>query len=144
MMRVLYSSGLIALAALCGACSDKPAPILSASDAWIREAPPGATAHAGYVTLHNNGRQDLVCDRVDGPDFGAAELHRSVSEGGVMRMLRDQRIELAAGAVAELKPGSYHIMLFRAQRELHSGDHSELTIYCGDQKVTASFEVRPT
>jgi len=137
-------SALIALALACSACSGTPEPILSASDAWIREAPPGASAHAAYVTLRNNGSEHLVCDRVSGVDFGAAELHRSVSEDGVMRMLRDQRIELAAGAVAELKPGSYHIMLFRAQRELHSGDDSELTIQCGDQQVSARFEVRPT
>ncbi|TJY62224.1 copper chaperone PCu(A)C [Sinimarinibacterium sp. CAU 1509] len=144
MTRALYRSCLVALMILCGACSGAAQPVLSAADAWIREAPPGASAHAGYVTLRNNGNNDLVCDRVTGADFGAAELHRSVAEDGVMRMLRDQRIELAAGGTAELKPGSYHIMLFRAQRDLRSGDRSELTIHCGDQQVSASFEVRPT
>ena len=32
------------------------------SQAWIREAPPGATVMAGYAKLHNAGKQPLTLD----------------------------------------------------------------------------------
>ncbi|HUP92890.1 MAG TPA: copper chaperone PCu(A)C [Solimonas sp.] len=115
---------------------------LSASDAWIREAPPGATALAGYVTLSNAGPAAVRCDAVNGPDFGAVELHRTVVENGVSRMLRDQAIEIAPGATAQAAPGGLHLMLFRPLRQLRAGDRTSLTLRCGEHAVRTDFEVR--
>ncbi len=116
---------------------------LAASDAWIREAPPGATATAGYVQLRNNTATPIQCDGASGADFGAIELHRSVIEDGASRMLRNQVLEVPAQGSAELAPGGYHLMLFRPQRPLAAGDHSTLTLHCGDQRPEIDFTLRP-
>lgn len=116
---------------------------LSAHDAWIREAPPGATAMAGYVVLRNGTGSALRCDAASSPDFGAIELHRTVIEDGQSRMLRDQVIELPAGGEARLQPGGLHLMLFRPQRPLPTGSLAELTIRCGSQTVTTGFRIQP-
>lgn len=115
---------------------------LTASNAWIREAPPTASAMAGFVTLHNASDQAIRCDGASGVDFGAAELHRTVTENGVSRMLPHQVVEVPAHGEARLEPGSYHIMLFRWSRPLVAGDHSTLTLNCGAHPLTVEFEVR--
>lgn len=134
-MRRAAAVALSALVAGCGA-------ELAASDPWIRAAPPGASASAGYVVLRNGTGETLRCDAVRAEDFGAAELHRTVVEDGMSRMLRDQVIELAPGAEVRLAPGGLHIMLFRPQRTLAAGSRTRLTVQCGTRSVSAEFEVR--
>jgi copper(I)-binding protein len=119
-------------------------PAVSARNGWIREAPPGATALAGYVSLANAGATPVHCASVSGPDFGAAELHRTVVEDGVSHMLADQAVEVPAGGVAELAPGGLHVMLFRPSRALHAGDTTTLTFHCGNTAVDATFVIRRT
>lgn len=138
MKSAIPGLGLLVVATAAGGAA--PAG-LQAHDAWIREAPPGATAMAGYVRLHNGTTEALRCDAASGPDFGAIELHRSVIEDGQSRMLRNQVIELPPGRDAVLAPGGLHLMLFRPQRPLPAGSHAELTIRCGSQTVTTRFPV---
>jgi len=126
---------------LLAACS-RPAGSLQAEDAWIREAPPGGPM-AGYVTLKNGTAEVLRCEGARSADFGAIEIHRTQVEGGMSHMLRDQVVEVPAGGSARLEPGSYHLMLFRPQRELPAGSRSSITLVCGAHSVAAEFTVKP-
>lgn len=117
---------------------------LSARDGWIREAPPGASALAGYVILSNAGSAPARCDSVSGPDFGAAELHRTVVENDVSHMLRDQAVDIPPEGSAQLAPGGLHVMLFRPARALHAGDTTTLTFHCAATSVDATFTIRRT
>lgn len=134
---------VLAAALLAGGC--KPAaqdPGLAAEDAWIRAAPPGVNVMAGYATLRNGGDQPARCDGVSGPDFSAAEIHRTVVEDGESRMLRDQVLEVPPGKEAAFAPGSFHLMLFRPQRVLAVGDTTTLVLRCGEQQLSATFQIR--
>lgn len=111
------------------ACADGA---IEVSDAWIREAPPTATVHAAYLTLHNPGSEAVVIDSVSSPDFAGAEIHRSLIEDGIARMLPVTRLELAAGERLELAPGGYHLMLFDAQRPLQAGASVSLLLHLAD------------
>lgn len=102
---------------------------LQAEHAWIREAPPGSRVHAGYLTLTNHGKHDLGIDAVSSPDFGAAEIHLSRTENGVASMVPVNELMVPAGETVKLEPGSYHLMLFRAVRELHQGDSVTLHLH---------------
>ena len=95
---------------------------LSVTGAWIREAPPTASVHAGYLTLANNGSEGIVITGVYSPDYGAAEIHRSWVEDGIARMAVIEQLPLAPGETVRLEPGGNHLMLFRPQRELRAGD----------------------
>lgn len=117
-------------------------PGLELSEGWIREAPPGAAAMAGYARLRNSGATPLTLGRASSPAFGAAELHRTVVDNGVSRMLRDQVLRLAPGEQAELAPGGWHLMLFRPRAELRAGDVVPVTLECGGPSTTFSFTVR--
>lgn len=123
------------------ACARPTAP-LAARDAWIRAAPPGASAMAGYVEIENRGDAPVRCTGASGADFGAVEIHRTMVENGQSRMLRDQAVEVPARGSAALAPGGYHLMLFRPQRPLAPGDRSTLTLHCDTLDLTTEFTVR--
>jgi copper(I)-binding protein len=46
-----------------------------------------------------------------------------------MEMIKQESIPLLAGSELELKPGSYHIMLFGLKQELKVGDQIALTLH---------------
>lgn len=125
------------LLAACGVRAGEP----RIEKAWIPEAPPGAGAMAGYFTLHNGSDKALRCDGAAGTDFGAIEIHRSLIEDGQSRMLRNQIVDVPPGGQVEFERGGLHLMLFRPQRTLRSGDTSELQLRCGEVTVTARFHV---
>lgn len=131
---------LLAGAAL-SSCTQPTAP-LTAHDAWIRAAPPGASAMAGYVEIENHGEAPVRCTGASGADFGAIEIHRTLIENGQSRMLRDQVVDVPEHGRAALAPGGYHLMLFRPQRPLSAGDRSTLTLHCGAVDLTTEFTVR--
>ena len=134
-MRRALAAGLLLVA-----CT-KPAGLLQAEDAWIREAPPGSPM-AGYVTLKNGTASALRCDSATSADFGAIEIHRTRVENGMSRMLREQLLDVPGGGSAKLEPGSYHLMLFRPQRALPAGSRSRITLFCGAHSVAAEFTIK--
>ncbi|MGB5539409.1 MAG: copper chaperone PCu(A)C [Gammaproteobacteria bacterium] len=105
---------------------------LQVTDPWIREAPPAASVHAGYMTLVNTGAGAILIDSVSSPDFEGAEIHRSWVEEGVARMQPVRQLEVPATATLALEPGSYHLMLFDARRALQEGDSATLLLHLSD------------
>ena len=101
---------------------------LEMRDGWVREAPPGAMALAAYMTLSNTGETDRKLVSASGPAFGAVELHRSVVEDGMARMLPQDSMPIPAGGELVLKPGDYHLMLMRPKSALKAGDQVELSL----------------
>ena len=108
---------------------------LQVSEPWVALAPPGAHATAGFMELRNPGDEpvDLVAADADG--FDAVELHRSINENGMHRMIEQERITVPAGGSVQLAPGGYHVMLIGIQRELVEGESItlELTLDDGSQ-----------
>jgi hypothetical protein len=117
-------------------------PGLELSDGWIREAPPGAAVMAAYARLRNAGPAALDVEKARSAEFGAAELHRTVVENGISRMLRGQILRLPPGASAALEPGGWHLMLFRPARQLKAGDEVAITLECGKTAQSFPFTVR--
>ncbi len=105
---------------------------VTVSDAWLREAPPGAPALAGYLALHNGGSRPRTLVAVESVDFGQAMLHRSVMAGGVARMEHLPRLTLAPGETVRMAPGGLHLMLMHPRRPLHRGDCIRLTLHFED------------
>ncbi|WP_051279908.1 copper chaperone PCu(A)C [Hellea balneolensis] len=75
---------------------------------------PGRDTAAGYMSITNNSDVDDKLLSVTSPISGAVEIHNHIEENGVMKMRQVQGIELKAGETVELKPGSYHLMMFKA------------------------------
>jgi periplasmic copper chaperone A len=90
---------------------------------WSRATPNGAKVAGGYVRIINRG---TMPDRLIGGSFeGAArvEVHEMSVTGGIMRMRElEKGLEIAPGAMVELKPGGFHLMFMEMGRSLREGE----------------------
>lgn len=94
---------------------------------WARATTASAKAGGVFLTL----RGAATPDRLTGastPVAGMAELHRTVQENGVMKMLPVDALPIEAGKPVEFKPGGLHIMLMGLKRQLKQGDTFPITL----------------
>lgn len=98
------------------------------SGAWIREAPPVSSTLAGYATLRNEGEEPVVIVSGSSTAFSRVEMHRTWITDGVVRMERQQRIELLPGERVVFEPGGYHFMLMGPVRVLREGERVEIVL----------------
>jgi hypothetical protein len=95
---------------------------------WARATVGTSRPGGAYMTLINKGK---TADRLIGAESANAarvELHRSVMEGGMMRMLPVEAIDVPAGGEVDLAPGGYHLMLTGLKAPLAAGARVPLTL----------------
>jgi len=118
------------------------APTMDVTDGWVREAPPTSRVLAGYMQISNLTDADLTVTGITSPDFDSAELHRTVVEEGVARMLPVPELTIPAAGSVLLEPGGLHLMLFDPVRPLLQGDSVTLVVHRSDDIcVTLSVPV---
>lgn len=76
---------------------------------------PGRDTAAGYMSITNHGKTDDRLVSATSPISGAVEIHNHIEENGVMKMRQVAGIEIKAGETVELKPGSFHLMMFNTK-----------------------------
>jgi periplasmic copper chaperone A len=112
-------------------------------DAWVREGPPGMGMLAGFMTVNNQGKEEVGIVGAEGADFGSIELHRSIVEDGMARMVPQKSIPVPAGGSVALKPGDYHLMLMQPKRALKAGDTTEIILIMEDNtRITVEAPVK--
>jgi len=110
---------------------------------WVREAPPTAAALGGFMVLKNHTDKPLVLVGASSPAAEEVMLHRSIMEGGMMKMVHQEMIEIPAKGQLEFKPGDYHLMLMKPKKVFKAGDKIEITLKFKDGiTLPATFEVR--
>jgi copper(I)-binding protein len=132
--RLLLGTLLLAIAAV-AAAGDLRESAVTVSDAWIREPPPGAAVSAAYLSLRNDSGQPLVLLRADSARFLRVEIHASVIENDRATMQRVDAIAVAPGESLDLRPGGYHLMLFRPVEPLRAGDRVVLQLHFDDGSI---------
>jgi copper(I)-binding protein len=113
------------------------------TDAWVREAPPGARMLAAFMVIQNTGDQDAVLSGVDSPAFNHVMLHRSITVDGIARMQHEDDIRIPAGGTVKLEPGSFHLMMPAPESRLQAGDQVEFLLHFADDsclRVTADVK----
>jgi len=142
--RLLLGLALLSPASAGVALAAAPAACLPMVEkAWIRAAPPTATALAGYATIRNDCGRPLVLTGAKSPDFVIAQVHETKLVDGSMQMRHAKRTTLPAEASFQLAPGGSHLMLMHPRRLLPEGKvvHVELLLEDG-RKIPADFTVR--
>ena len=135
LFAILMCSALPTWAASCAG--------LQVENGWIRSAPPGATMMAGYATVKNSNTKARTLRDVSGKDFEAIEVHKTVVENGVSKMVYLETVDVPASGSARFEPGGMHLMLFNPKRALKAGDTLELAFSCGGKKrLKANFLVK--
>jgi copper(I)-binding protein len=91
-------------------------------------APASPDTAAVYFTVQNTGDGDdaLLAAATDIAD--EVQLHRTVMEGGAMKMQPVPRIAVPAHGEARLARGGLHVMLLGLRRPLREGDRFELRL----------------
>lgn len=116
---------------------------VSVADAWIRAVPPGLTVTAAYFTLRNRGGNARTVTAVSSPAFRAAEIHQTLDDDGVSRMVYHASVDIEAGQTLSFEPHGYHVMLFDPLQPLRPGDRIPLTIMLWDgTRLDAEADVR--
>ncbi len=116
---------------------------LSAHDAWVREPMGGRNMTGVFVVVENAGGtpRAIVSAATDAAE--KVELHEMKNEGGMMRMSPVSQIPVPAHGKVELKPGSFHVMLFGIKGKPAPGDAIDLTLTFDDgSKITTKAAVR--
>lgn len=129
MTRKLWLLTASLLSPLAGAQS------LQVQHAYVRATPPNAATSAVFATLVNHDNQDHYIVDATTPAAEKAELHDVIHQGEVMKMRQIEALKVPANSTLQLKPGSFHIMLFRMPKPLVEGDDIEvnLTLRSGEQ-----------
>jgi len=117
---------------------------LSVHSAWIREAPPNATALAGYLTIENHGVIPRILIGAKSAEFGSIEIHRSIVKNDVASMVRQKSVSIPpAGGQVDLKPNGWHLMMLAPTVPLRAGKMVTVTLkFNGDESVTTTMPVR--
>jgi copper(I)-binding protein len=119
------------LVLLVGACSSDMPP-LTISDVIVKRPMPGMMMSAGYFSLSNNTSEPVVITHVTSPQFGSVEMHESVVEDGIARMIKLGDLTLAPESTVDFVPGGKHLMLMRPGENL---DNVTLEFYAGDAVI---------
>ncbi len=148
------------------AAAGQTAADLVVRDAWVREATPQDQGTGAFLIVENRSATAVSLVGVDGAGAGTGELHtmkmvekpaggmnmgRQAGTGTaaptgatppaeMMTMERVKEIPVPARGSVELKPGAFHIMLFKLSKPLVAGSSTTLTLHFSNG-VTKSVPV---
>jgi hypothetical protein len=133
MRRVFVVSRAIVLLAIVAALSGCAGGAPSASTPVANNAFSYACAAGGdcgaFMTISNPGGPANKLMAATTTVTDRAELHTMVkNDQGTMMMKQVDNIAVPAAGSVELKPGSFHVMLFGLNKELKVGDTFPLTL----------------
>ena len=115
---------------------------VTVTDAWARATVQGQKATGAFMKITAKDNAKLV--GVSSPVAGVAEIHEMKMEKDVMKMAAlPSGLDLPAGKVVELKPGSYHVMLMDLKAPLAKDTSVPLTLTLQDAKgVKSNVELK--
>lgn len=90
-------------------------------------APPVGEAAAMYFTVHNPSGSPDTLVHINTLDAAGASYHRSVVDGGLVRMQPMAVLEIPASDSLVLRPGGTHVMLTGLKRRPGDTVHVSLT-----------------
>nr|VFK46845.1 MAG: hypothetical protein BECKTC1821E_GA0114239_10711 [Candidatus Kentron sp. TC] len=142
-MHKILLSLLLFLWAVLGWTIDSAEPNITVIEPWIREAPPGAKALAGYMLVYNHGDTDVELISASSPDFDTVMLHETIERSKMVTMVHLDRVGIPMQERIAFEPGGKHLMLMRPKRALAVGEESTVILmFAGDVKVAAKFKVQ--
>ncbi len=90
---------------------------------WVHLGPPNTRVMAAYGDFINTGDKDIYLVGVENSDFDHVELHESVIEGDMAKMLEHGEFLIPAGGTLKFAFNKRHIMLVTPfKRFKHNGE----------------------
>jgi copper(I)-binding protein len=100
---------------------------LRVGDAWARATAPGQDTGGVFLTVRGRGAADRL---VGGSTAASAavEIHTMRMDGAVMRMRRQDGVDIPASGLVKLEPGGTHLMLVGLKAPLMAGRSFKLAL----------------
>ena len=93
----------------------------------IRLMPPGANMTAGYFTIINNSDEDITLVGVSSSKYDSMEIHDTVKDGDVMKMVKQNSVTIGANSKFEFRPMSYHLMFMMPEEDFKENQEIDVT-----------------
>lgn len=97
------------------------ASLIKIENAWSPDAPPVVKVMAGYMKIHNMSNKDIIIKSAKSELFKKVEIHLSEMKYGMMRMTKQENLNIKARSHIELKPGGLHMMFMGKLKPVKSG-----------------------
>jgi copper(I)-binding protein len=118
-------------------------PLVQIENGWVRAVPPQLTITAAYLQLKNLTQQKLILVGASTPAFAKVEMHQTVFEDNMVRMVPVEKLVISPQEVVRFKPKGLHFMLMDRQQPLQVGDAVMLTLQFEKNKTqTAKLEIQ--
>ena len=103
------------------ACGQPAGPPLTISKLVILEPLPGSGMAVGYLTLENHSGQPITIVKVSSPAFANVEMHETVVENEVARMISLAPLVIEPKSATVFEAGGKHLMLWGVAKEMVPG-----------------------
>jgi len=131
--------GLLAVILLVNIARGADMPV---KNAWIRALPMGLPS-AGYFTLFNDTRKDMILTGATSSACRQLTLHKSETTGGLCRMIDLPEVDVPALSSVSFMPGSYHLMCMGLDPQKKPGTIIDMILLFKDgTRLPARFAVR--
>lgn len=118
-------------------------PAVTVHDAWVREPMGGRNMTGAFAVVENPSATAKAIVAASSDISDKVELHEMKNENGMMKMSPVKKVDVPANGKLELKPGSFHVMLFDVKKKISDGEKISLTFTFDDgSKVTTQAQVR--
>ena len=127
----LRSSLVVLTTVIAGCTSERPQATptdIEVSGVFITEPAMGERA-AMYFTVVNRADSEDELVAVSTPVAEVAEMHKTVQQGGTVRMEQISSLALPANGELRFAPGGYHIMLLQLNESFTPGDWVDATLH---------------
>jgi len=122
--RVISMSAFVLISGSVSAANEH----LMIHEAWVREAPPNVKMLAAYFTIMNFSGKDKEIVGASSDQFEKVEIHKSVEEGGMAKMVAQKSVTVPKQGTVNFKPGGLHLMLINPKKPLKAGDKVNITL----------------
>jgi len=138
-----FSKSFFTSILLIGMTNATAASSLKVENAWSPEAPPVTKVMAGYMKIHNLSGKDIKILFAKSSLFKNIEIHLTEIKNGMMRMVKQNKLNIKAKGHIELKPGGLHMMLIGKLKPISSGSFIPITIsFDNGETMSVNLEVR--
>lgn len=98
----------------------------------ITTTAPEATSTVAYMTIKNQGKNDISLVGVTSPIAQKAEIDAIVMSKGAMKMRHIDSLGINPGSTVELKPNGFHVTLMGLKKPITSGMQVPLELAFSD------------
>lgn len=83
---------------------------------WVRSAPANAPVLGVFMQINNQTNKAVKLLSANADGYTRVEIHRTINDNGLMKMVKQPFAPIPAGGGLHLKPGSWHIMLIKPEK----------------------------